>query len=220
MQLRKLAAAVVVSLVGCCLAASCGMQSPTAKPKAEGVGGNAPAVEIRDDGEHGGDPEVGGEPSEPNYSWSPPSSVPSGEDSVDDPPPDPDTGSTGSVPVGGYSPGGHTPSPGVMPLEPCEKKCHKDYEEMAANCGSLGSLTERKRCADSAYASYKSCREGCRDDAKRTCLDMYEDCASRNYRPCNKVFGKNRKVLCSYCLDDCNARRSYQFKQCTECGFE
>jgi hypothetical protein len=91
-----------------------------------------------------------------------------------------------------------------MPLAPCENKCQKDYEDMAANCGSLESAMDRQKCADSAYAAYKGCRETCQktsdDDClkhcKEMCYDQMMECKDR----CKKKKVKDRPA----CYNQCN----------------
>ncbi len=148
---RHAAAAFIAASLCAVLAASC-VQSADSEP-----------IETKDeDGDVGSDPDtssgIGGEPA-PDYNWSPPADVPSANTGDSDADPDPDTSDVGGA-IGGYSPSPAAPAhpPAVMPLAPCEDKCQKDYEDMAAACGSWPTGEERKTCANTAYARYKGSR--------------------------------------------------------------
>jgi hypothetical protein len=215
--------AVIVSLACSLLAASCGSPGP----ETEGTGGGAPTLETKDDSDFGSDPDVGGSigsvPSEPNWSWSPPSCAASDGDSAGDQDPDPGTSSDrGGALAGGYAPGNRVHAPCGRPPATCEEKCDRDFEVESGNCSRRLSAAERRRCQGKVLEEYASCREDCAKEAKKkTCLDMYVDCTDRKYPPCNKRFGKTHRILCYYCMHDCeNNDRRYKFKQCTECGFE
>jgi hypothetical protein len=113
---------------------------------------------------------------------------------------------------GGYSPS----SPRVMPLGPCEKKCQDAYEDAAAVCGRMADAAQRSACQDSAYARYKSCREGCQKKQDDDCQEKYERC--RNYAPwsCEKKNGGTTQ--CKRCQQRCEAGDSPS-PQCKKCLF-
>jgi hypothetical protein len=135
---------------------------------------------------------------------------------VDDPGPDPDPDpSSGGVPVGGYSLGSPVRSPGVMPLEPCEKKCQKDYEDMAANCGSLESAADRKRCADSAYAAYKSCRGVCQQNTgDDDCLEHCKEKCDQEEDRCRDACHRKKVVDRPACYGQCSEKNARCLREC------
>ncbi len=211
-MLRQLAAALVVSVGGCLLAASCGTQGPAAKPVEDG----APGVETEDDGDFGGDPDVvgsiGGDTGEPSWWWSPPSCAATGQ--VGDSDPDPDTGSdVGGGPVGGYVPGGRVRSPGVEPATPCEGKCDTEYDDASLTCARMRDGYARKGCEQCAYSRYKSCRERCQrssgDDCLEHCKEKCDEVMMACFKKCKKTdFMCRKKCNREYfaCLDECDKR--------------
>jgi hypothetical protein len=51
-----------------------------------------------------------------------------------------------------------------------------------------------------------------------TCTEMFTACQDKGL-PCTKQI-EPKKTLCAFCLEDCNAKRSYRYSQCYSCGFE
>jgi hypothetical protein len=110
---------------------------------------------------------------------------------------------------GGDSP---SPSPRVMPLGPCEKKCEDDYVDAAAVCGRMVDA-RRTACQDSAHARYKSCRESCQrhtdDDClercKNKCVDVWEKCwdGCKGKRSCQDQCGEDNAQCHRKCDREC-----------------
>jgi hypothetical protein len=165
MQTRKPAAAIVVSLWCSILATSCVSQ----RPEAEGTAGGAPAIETKDDDNYGGDPDVGGsigsDPSEPNYSWSPPSPAPSDGDAAGDQDPDSSSDIGSEPPVTG-SPqwDNDLPPPPPLPTGACEDRCYEVYLDDIAECKRRFPRDKmaRKECYAQAQVKHGECRKNCR----------------------------------------------------------
>jgi len=127
------------------LVASC-VQSP------EGLPTEGPQPETKDDEDPGGDPGIG---SEPPWSWSPPSSMPSagGSEGV----PDPDvTGSVGAEPTWGCSPS-HLRTCTDM-YEDCRDRkyapCNKKWRSGVTMCEIC-----RENCQNNDPYKFKQCRQ-------------------------------------------------------------
>ncbi len=171
-----------------------------------------------DDGDVGSDPDtsgsVGGVPAW-NYNWSAPTCNPSAGDGDPDPDPPPDTsGGYGPSPAGRFPARPPVRPPAVMPLAPCEHECQANYEDMAANCGSMESAADRNSCAAAAYASYKSCRETCKKNSGDDCL---EQCKKLCDELCDSCIGscmKKPKGKRSDCIGQCRQEHGRCLHEC------
>jgi hypothetical protein len=88
----------------------------------------------------------------------------------------------------------------------------------------IGSFADRRRPAprmpwaeNGAYAAYKSCHESCQQMSK-TCTDMYVACTDKGVPRTRDI--DTGYSLCTFCRDDCHAKRPYKYSECYKCGFE
>jgi hypothetical protein len=109
------------------------------------------------------------------------------------------------------------PNPCIMPPTPCHAKCLAAYEVAGIACGKIKDEAQRTTCAEAAYASYKSCHKNCQQ-MSRTCTDMYVACMDKGM-PCTRDIDTGYS-LCTFCRDDCQAKRPYKYSECYQCGFE
>ncbi len=210
MTTRHVASAFLAVSLSAVLAASCAEDTAI-----------QPIETKDDDGDVGSDPDTSGSigwaPALPDYTWSAPTCDPSDGDGDSDPDPPPDTS-------GGYSPSpaGRSPArptarpPAVMPLAPCEHECQRDYEDMAANCGSLESTAEHDSCTAAAYASYKNCRDTCQKNSDDDCLKHCKEMCYEAMMKCNDACKQKKVKDRPACYDRCNQVHGRCIHECEQ----
>lgn len=102
------------------------------------------------------------------------------------------------------------PSPPVCNIAsqtPCEEKCEAGSESDNIQCGKMENEAQRTACRDSAYARYKSCREGCERTSNRSCDEKYQDCMDRGpWRSCARPgSGDAGETKCRTCYRRCES---------------
>jgi hypothetical protein len=111
---------------------------------------------------------------------------------------------------------GEAPNPCIEPQSPCDEKCLTSYEASAIACSKIANDAQRKTCQDGAYASYRSCHDGCRQASDSTCAEKFQNCS--NYAPKSCLAKEAGKSVCNRCLERCNAGDSPSNK-CRKCLF-
>ena len=119
------------------------------------------------------------------------------------------SGDFASPPRGPLDYGGDA-DPCIVPPTPCHAKCLADYEVASIACGKIGNEVEHKTCVETAYASYKSCRENCQQIDINDCLERCKkQCDKENIR-CIKNCPKGD----GNCMNDCNQENRRCLKAC------
>ena len=205
MSPKHLASALLAAFAGALLVASCAQGGPETAIE-------SPPIETTDDdGDIGGDPDVGGSVGgDPAWSWLPPGGAPSAGD-VGDPDPAPDTNSSGAGDLAGeYGPSYPVHPPGRQPPEPCEAKCEAEYEDAAVVCGRMENDRERMACQDGAHARYKGCRESCQHSSDDDPLERCKKACDKENERCIKNCPRGDQS----CMQKCNEVNGRCLKEC------
>lgn len=88
---------------------------------------------------------------------------------------------------------------------PCEEECEADSESDNIQCGKMEDEAQRTACRDSAYARYKSCREGCEQTSNKSCNEKFQDCSNRGPWSCAKRGSGSEGTKCRSCFKQCES---------------
>ncbi len=95
---------------------------------------------------------------------------------------------------------------------PCNEKCLKNYEAAGEKCSDITEDAQRKTCQDSAYATYKNCRESCTKQAD--CKELCKSLCDQIHDGCHESCNKNDPT--ASCHSKCNGEYSACLKKCDQ----
>lgn len=100
---------------------------------------------------------------------------------------------------------------------PCDDKCQAQYDDASIACAKIEDDAQRRACQDKAFESYWACKQGCEQEASKSCYKKYVDCQN-GFGPwwCRSTSGGSS--MCQKCRWQCD-RGDPPSGECRECGF-